>query len=77
MLRAAYPRGGSLVERLVRGEGLRAVGQAIVRFTDREVLAKANLAKNHAKIGEKDCIAYFDGPLHRPEDLKITRRSSR
>ncbi|MCA9621942.1 MAG: GGDEF domain-containing protein, partial [Myxococcales bacterium] len=46
-------------------------------LTDREVLAKANLAKNHAKTGEKDCIAYFDGPLHRPEDLKITRRSSR
>ena len=34
----ARPRSGSLVERLVRGEGLRAVGQPIVRFTDREVL---------------------------------------
>ncbi|MCB9751273.1 MAG: EAL domain-containing protein [Myxococcales bacterium] len=59
---AAYPRGGSLVERLVRGEGLRAVGQAIVRFTDREVLGYELFTRGPA------------GPLATPRDfLELAR----
>ncbi|MEJ7735377.1 MAG: diguanylate cyclase [Polyangiaceae bacterium] len=40
-------------------------------LTDREVLAKANLAKNFVKAREKARVAVFDGPLFREEDLRM------
>jgi hypothetical protein len=40
-------------------------------LTDREVLAKANLAKNFVKANEKGRIAHYSGPLFREEDLAL------
>ncbi|AUX42689.1 hypothetical protein SOCE26_041220 [Sorangium cellulosum] len=40
-------------------------------LTDREIQARANLAKNHAKETEKGRIATFHGELFRPEDLVL------
>lgn len=40
-------------------------------LTDREVLAKANLAKNFVKAREKARIAVFEGSLYRDEDLRM------
>jgi diguanylate cyclase (GGDEF)-like protein len=42
-------------------------------LTDREVLARANDAKQYAKANGKACVAAFDGFLYRPEDLAIRR----
>ena len=38
-------------------------------LTDREVQARANAAKNHAKSTEKGRIATFEGVLFRDADL--------
>jgi diguanylate cyclase (GGDEF)-like protein len=40
-------------------------------LTDREVLARANQAKNHAKATQKGRIAAFDGVLFRDSDLAL------
>ena len=40
-------------------------------LTDREVLAKANLAKNFVKAKEKGRIARYEGPLFREQDLTL------
>jgi diguanylate cyclase (GGDEF)-like protein len=40
-------------------------------LTDREVLAKANLAKNFVKAREKARVAVYRGPLFRAEDLTL------
>lgn len=52
-----------------------SIGLAVVDvdcfLTDREVQARANTAKNHAKSTEKGRIATFRGPLFREDDLAL------
>ncbi len=40
-------------------------------LTDREILARANLAKNHAKAEKKGALASFGSPSLRPEDIRL------
>ena len=53
-----------------------SIGLAIVDvdcfLTDREVQARANIAKNYAKATEKGRIAVFEGPLFREGDLVLS-----
>ncbi len=40
-------------------------------LTDREILGRANLAKNHSKAEKKGAIASFGSPSLRPEDIRL------
>lgn len=44
-------------------------------LTDREVLERANRAKNHAKAKGKDAVAWYEGELYREEQLVVSART--
>jgi diguanylate cyclase (GGDEF)-like protein len=60
--------------RVEHGPGV-SIGLCVVApdcwLTEREIQARANVAKQHAKASEKGRIALYEGELFRPEDLVL------
>ncbi|MCI0378299.1 MAG: GGDEF domain-containing protein [Gemmataceae bacterium] len=66
----AYP---DIEEKTTVSIGL-CIAESDCPCTDRELLARANQAKEFAKSNGRNCIAAFRGPGPEPEELHIVRR---